>query len=406
MRSRIGAAKEFAGRAKEKFGKYVKAVVIIGSYATGSFVAGSDTDILVLIDDTQSDSPIDEKLRQTLHEKLQGEASKINKELHVQLHLLTEFWDYLRHGDTLFFNWLRTGLPVYDAGFFKPMKRLLLTGAIKPSKESISKNIDGAKAYLRKISSYMEWSVERLYRAITWSANAYLMAAGMPPAQVSELAPVFTKYFVEKGDLDKKHIETLDKIIKLQKEVEHGEKKHITPEQVAQLKKEAEGFVNAMEKGVKEFVSGKAKARELKTIIKTTPKIFWVYKNKDSRGYCWLFEDSIFVAVYENKKLKSVLNAPIKDGKLQSFASSDSKTLFKKMETSDFKPLVTPSLIRTILKKMPEEGKAPLEKVGVEYPGRALVDLTSVIVPKEEKKEEKPKEEKKDDTPKPDEKPL
>lgn len=383
MKSRINLIRDFAAKAREKFGKYVKAVIIFGSFARGDFTLGSDTDVLVLLDDTESDKPIDDNLKQKLHEKLQGLADSVDKNIHVQLHTLSEFWDYIRTGDALFFNYLRTGMPVYDAGFFKPMQRLLLSGAIKPSKEAIFKNIDGAKAYIDKISNYMEWAVERLYRAVTWSANAWLMAAGMPPAEVPELAPVLRKYFVETGQqLDEEQVKTLEEIIQLQKQIEHGEAKGTSPEKVVELKNKADKFVKRMETGVKEFVDGKKRAEELKDRIRTTPKIFWVYKGRDARGYAWLFESNIFMAIYEEKKLKVVLQADIKEGALGTFAETESKRLFESLEKSDFKPIITPNLVTVVLNHLPAGYTGEIEKAGVEYPNKALIDLTSILVKK------------------------
>lgn len=397
MRSRINLIRDFAAKAREKFGKYVKAVIIFGSFARGDFTLGSDTDVLVLLDDTESDKPIDDNMKQKLHEKLQGLADSVDKNIHVQLHTLSEFWDYIRTGDSLFFNYLRTGMPVYDAGFFKPMQRLLLSGAIKPSKEAIFKNIDGAKAYIDKISNYMEWAVERLYRAVTWSANAWLMAAGMPPAEVPELAPVLKKYFADTGTLEEEHVKTLEEIIQLQKQIEHGEAKGTSPEKVVELKNKADKFVKRMETGVKEFVEGKKRAEELKDRIRTTPKIFWVYKGRDARGYAWLFESNIFMAIYEEKKLKVVLQADIKEGSLGSFAETESKRLFESLEKSDFRPIITPNLVTVVLNHLPEGYRWEVEKTGVEYPNKALIDLTSIILKKgpaeaaaEEEKTNKP----------------
>lgn len=382
MKARINLIRDFAAKAREKFGKYIKAVIIFGSFARGDFTLGSDTDVLVLLDDTESEKPIDDDLKQKLHEKLQGLADSVDKNIHVQLHLLSEFWDYIRNGDALFFNYLRTGMPIYDTGFFKPMQRLLLGGAIKPSREAIFKNIDGAKAYIDKISNYMEWAVERLYRAVTWSANSWLMAAGMPPAEVPELAPVMKKYFVETGTLEEEHVKTLEEIIHLQKMIEHGEAKGTSPEKVVDLKNKADKFVKRMEAGVREFIEGKKRAEELKDRIRTTPKIFWVYKGKDARGYAWLFESSIFMAIYEEKKLKMVLRADIKEGALGPFSETESKKLFENLEKSDFKPIITPNLVMVVLSHLPKDYQFEIEKAGVEYPNKALIDLTSIVVKK------------------------
>ncbi len=380
MRARINLIKDFSNKVREKFGKYVKAVIIFGSFARGDYTLGSDTDVLIIIDDTESDKPIDQPMRDSLHNQMQDLATSIDKNIHTQLHTLTEFWDYIRNGDALFFNYLRTGIPVYDSGFYKPMNRILLSGAIKPSREAIFKSIDGAKSYLSKVTGYMEWAVERMFRAVTWSANAYLMAAGMPPAEVPELAPVMTKYFVEPGTLAGEHVATLDEVIKLHKGIEHGEVKGLSPDRVADLKKKCDKFMEVMEKGVNDLVAGKKRADDLKDKIRTTPKIFWTYRGKDRRGYAWLFEASIYAAIYEGKNLAEVMVSEIKEGKLQQFSRADSKELFATLERSTFKPIITTSLIQVIFKSIPQELMEGIEKAGVEYPNRALIDLSNILL--------------------------
>lgn len=390
MRGAISKVKEYSVKVREKFGKYVKAVVIFGSFARGNYTVGSDIDVLIILDDTESDKGIDQALRDSLHNQMQDLASKIDKEMHVQLHTLTEFWDYIRNGDALFFNYLRTGIPVYDGGFYKPMNRLLVSGAIKPSQEAIFKSIDGAKSYLTKVADYMNWAIERMYRAATWSANAYLMAAGMPPAEVTELAPVLTRYFVEPGTMPAEHVQALDEVIKLQKGIEHGEVKNLTPEKVAEVKKKCDGLVAYMETQVNDLMRGRKKADDLKEKIRTTPKVFWTYGKEDRRGYAWLFENSIYSAVYAGKNLGTVMVAPIKDGKLGDFGKTESKALFAILETNQFKPIVTTGLIKLIFGKLPPELLKGIDRAGVEFPGRALVDLSNVILgePKAEPKGE------------------
>ncbi|MFH0961222.1 MAG: nucleotidyltransferase domain-containing protein [archaeon] len=380
LRGAMNKVKEYSAKLREKFGKYVKAVVVFGSFARGNYTIGSDIDVLVIIDDTESDKPIDQPLRDSLHNQMQDLGVKIDKEIHIQLHTLTEFWDYIRNGDPLFFNYLRSGIPVYDGGFYKPMNRLLVSGAIKPSQEAIFKSIDGAKSYLTKVVDYMNWAIERMFRAATWSANAFLMASGMPPAEVPELAPVFRKYFVEPGTMPPEYPDILEEIVKLQKGIEHGEIKNMTPEKVAEVKKKCDNFLAYMEKNVNELMKGKKRADDLKEKIKTTPKVFWTYGKEDRRGYSWLFEKSIYVAVYLGKNIDTVLVSHINEGKLGPFNKTESKNLFASLETNQFKPIVTTGLIQLIFKSMPPELLAGIDRAGVEFPGRALVDLTNVTL--------------------------
>ncbi len=389
LKGAMNKVKDYSAKLREKFGKYVKAVVVFGSFARGNYTVGSDIDVLVIIDDTESDKPIDQPLRDSLHNQMQELGTQIDKEIHIQLHTLTEFWDYIRNGDALFFNYLRTGIPVYDGGFYKPMNRLLVSGAIKPSNEAIFKSIDGAKSYLTKVTDYMNWAIERMYRAATWSANAYLMASGMPPGEVPELAPVMRKYFVESGTLPSEYPDILDEIIKLHKGIEHGEIKDMSPDKVAEVKKKCDKFLAYMETNVKELMNGKKRADDVKEKIKTTPKIFWTYGKEDKRGYAWLFEKSIFSAVYVGKNLETVLISQITEGKLGAFQKTESKNLFSSLENNTFKPIVTTGLIQLVFKSLDPAILSGIDRAGVEFPGRALVDLSNVVLPKKDGEPEK-----------------
>ena len=111
---------------------------------------------------------------------------------------------------------------------------------------------------------------------------------------------------------------------------------------------------------------------------------FW--SEKVSKGFAWLFESQIMVAIYQPDqigipKLVQVLKADIKQGQLSDFQKGNQKELFDKLEQTGFKPVITPPLIGLILDKLPEELKKGIIQVAVEYPGKALIDLTMILVP-------------------------
>lgn len=378
LKSKMNNVKAFAAAAREKFGKYIKSVIVMGSFARGDFKVTSDIDTLVIIDDTVSNEPVDEAMRRKLSGQLQELGSKADKEIHIQLHLITEFWEFIREGDAIFFNYLRNGSVVFDAGFFRPMQRLLRAGLIKPSREAIFKGLDGATGYVNRIEQYYEFALERMYRAVTWSANAFLMAAGMPPAEPPEIAHVLNFFFVKKGKMDKALVDGFEDVRAAFKAQEHKEIK-ITPDMLVKFDKETRDFVAYMKTETESMLGGKFEATELKDKIKSTPKIFWIYSD-ERRGYAWLFEDRIFVAVYGQKGLEAVLEAPIDKGKLGVFAACESNKLFSFLENNAFKPIITPNLINVILGKLPESLSGKIVRIGVEYPDRALLDLSAMML--------------------------
>jgi hypothetical protein len=69
----------------------------------------------------------------------------------------------------------------------------------------------------------------------------------------------------------------------------------------------------------------------------------------------------------------------IKEKTLQTFEKTDPKELFRRLEETRFKPIITPDLIMMVISKLPKELQAEIEQLGVEYPGHALIDLTQII---------------------------
>ena len=381
VKKRIEVVKRFTGIVREKFGQYTRAVIVFGSFARGDFKSTSDIDVLVIVDDTVERGGMPQEIREKLHRKLSEIAAQMDKKLHIQLHLVTEFWDYIRHGDAIFFNFVREGVPVYDSGFFKPIKKLLLSGAIRPTREAVWKQMDGSKSYLKRVDKYMEWSAERLFRAASWSANGALMALDMPPARPKEIGDAIEEHLLKPGLIDAKYIETYNKIFLIHKEIEHETASKITPDDIGQFQREVEDFCKKMEDISDTFLKKGERARQLKDKLKNTAKVFWLYEGGKKRGYAWVFEKEVYIAIYLEKNLKHVWVASVND-KLEvgKFKESEPSLLFKTIETSDHVPVIGQGLVQIILNALEKEHRTSIIRVGVEFPSRAVVDLTPQFV--------------------------
>jgi 1,4-alpha-glucan branching enzyme len=75
--------------------------------------------------------PMTPELRESIYGQLCQLAAKLGKDphVHVQMATLTEFMDGVRRGDPIIFNFVRNGVPIFDIGFFQPLKKLLFMGA-------------------------------------------------------------------------------------------------------------------------------------------------------------------------------------------------------------------------------------------------------------------------------------
>jgi predicted nucleotidyltransferase/uncharacterized protein (UPF0332 family) len=374
-------AKQFAAMVRDKFGKYIRTVFLLGSIARTDFVGGSDVDVYVIFDDTATDKPFTSSMREGLYNQLCEMAAKLGKEphVHVQMATVTEFVDGIRTANPIIFNSIRNGRPILDTGFFEPLKRMLYMGLIKPGKETVIQTLEAASEYLNKVRTYHEWSVERMYKSVTWSTNSMLMASGREPVGVDFMVDALGG-LVSNQVIEPEHVKTLQDIIELQRLIEQGKAGDLKFETIAESYDRARKFVQKAEQVIKDYAGGKLRATALKDKVATHPKIFWV-SDDDSRGYAWLFEDCIIAAVY-SKRAQQIYKAKVDKQKLTDFKAAEPKELFQRLETTQFKPMINPELMLLIVNKLKEKLEFKMKQIGVEYPGRALIDLSEILLKK------------------------
>lgn len=376
-------AKQFAALVRDKFGKYIRTVLISGSIARSDFVGGSDVDVYVIFDDTATDKLFTPEMREGLYNQLCEIAAKLGKDphVHVQLATVTEFIDGIRTANPIIFNFVRNGRPILDTGFFEPLKRMLYLGLIKPGRETVIQTFEAAMEYLDKVRTYHEWSVERMYKAVTWSANSMLMASGKEPVGVDFMVDALGA-LVSSQVLEPEHVKTLQDVVELQRLIEKGKAGDLKFETIADYYTRSKKFVGKAEQVVKDYLSGKLKAEEIRDKVASHPKIFWVI-DENNRGYAWLFEDCIIAAIYSPKAQK-IYKATVDKQTLGEFVEVEPKELFQRLEITQFRPLVTPDLILLLINKVSKKLGLTMKQVGVEYPGRALIDLSDILLKKSE----------------------
>ena len=281
---RIEIARKFARKALEKF-PIIKSVVVFGSSVRGEIKETSDIDILVIVDDTAvkycpkckeeiidlegtySNCPkcntklenVSEEYWEKIDEELEKisntiEEAKVNVEgniknlIHLQpVYLLTEFWDYVRQGHPIVYNFIKEGIAVYDSGFFKPLQRLWLIGKIPTTREAIEKYIEDApKKIIRAKSVKLLQIAEDCYYAIVNSAQAVLMFLGKHPPAPSNLYQEFKKTLVDTGIIEAEYAEWINEIVELRRKIEHQEIKEIDGNTVDLWIERADKFVRKM----------------------------------------------------------------------------------------------------------------------------------------------------------------
>jgi len=217
-------ALDFATKAYEKFNKIIKSIVLFGSSVKQSAVAGSDIDIIIVIDDVAIiwDQELIAWYREELDKLLR--QNPYEKSLHINTIKLSLWWEDLMRGDPVILNILRYGEAMIDfAGFFEPLKFLLLKGRIKSTPEAIYNCLERAPTHFLRSRAAELNSIEGLYWAMVDSSHAALIAAGIPPASPEHIPSDLKEVFVSKGKLKIKYVIWYRDLLILHKKIAHGE---------------------------------------------------------------------------------------------------------------------------------------------------------------------------------------
>ena len=246
-KERIDILKRFTKEVLKLYGPSVRSVVLFGSTAREQWEGKSDIDVFVIFDDTR------QKITPMMKDKIDGDLVRIAKDIHPQLsvqqpYLMTEFWNMVRLGHPIVFNFIREGVPVYDKDIFLPIKRLLQMGEIKPSKEAVEKYIErGPKRIKRVENAKIYMVVEDCYYAMLESAQAVLMFLGESPPRPSDAAESLHKTVVKMKLLEPKFADWMDEIVKVRKDVEHKKKQTMTGNELDDWIKKTKQFVKKMQ---------------------------------------------------------------------------------------------------------------------------------------------------------------
>lgn len=230
---------------------FVKVVVFFGSATKPSKEEKGDLDLLLIFDD------LPDRMNPEIIRSYLLIASKISKKFSKKIHLthmpLTEFWDYVRKGDPIAINIIREGIPLYDPGFFQPVKALLRRGKIKPSQESVFIYAGRASGSLQSANWHMLQAVLDLYWAVIDAAHAALMKAGHVPVSPDHVAQLIDKEFVAKGLLHGSFADTMNRFFALQDMVQKRQLKDMPGAEFESYYKQADAFIA----GMKTIIEGK-----------------------------------------------------------------------------------------------------------------------------------------------------
>ena len=255
LRTESDIAMDFATNLYQKFNKMIKSVVLFGSTIKQTSTSGSDIDIIIILDDVtiKWDQELIAWYRTELNNLLKKNPYK--RDLHINTIKLSTWWEDLMRGDPVIINILRHGEAMIDlAGFFEPLKYLLLTGKIKSTPEAIYNCLQRAPQHLLRSKVAELNSIEGLYWAMVDSAHAALIAANIPPASPEHVSVDLKTTFVNSGKLKMKYVLWYRDLLILHKKITHGEINDLKGVEIDQWQDRTEDFMNTMAQLVKEYV--------------------------------------------------------------------------------------------------------------------------------------------------------
>lgn len=248
-------AMDFATRAYKKFDKLIKSVVLFGSAAKNTTVTGSDIDIIIILDDVAVnwDQELISWYREELEKMIKG--NPYQQALHINTVKLSTWWEDILRGDPVVLNVLRYGEAMIDmAGFFNPLKELLLKGKIKSTPEAIYSALERAPQHILRSKMSALNCIEGVYWAMVDSAQAALISANVPPASPEHIAVDLKATFVDTGKMKMKYVVWYRDLLMLHKKISHGEIRELRGIEIDAWQDRAEEFLNVMANIVKDTI--------------------------------------------------------------------------------------------------------------------------------------------------------
>ncbi|MBS3076428.1 nucleotidyltransferase domain-containing protein [Candidatus Pacearchaeota archaeon] len=249
-------AMDFAIKAYKKFDKMIKSVILFGSTIKKENVVGSDVDIIVVLDDVSIkwDQELIAWYRTELEKIIKSNPYQVS--LHINTIKLSTWWEDLMRGDPVIINVIRYGEALIDlAGFFEPLKYLLVMGKIKSTPEAIHNNLQRAPMHLMRSKIAQLNAIEGLYWAMVDSAHAALIAADVSPPSPEHISENLKSAFVDQGKLKMKYAVWYNDLLALHKKISHGEIREIKGQEITDWQERTEEFMKVMVALVNQIIS-------------------------------------------------------------------------------------------------------------------------------------------------------
>lgn len=168
--------------------------------------------------------------------------------------LASAFWDGFRSRDDDVMQLAREGLVIYDNGFFLPLQDLLVTGKIRPSRESMDVYFVKAEHSLKTSNQKVGRAVIDLYWAVIDTAHAAVMVAGLTPPSPKHLAEAVRKELVARNLVHRRCADIVDRFYAAAKSIMHKEVFEVSGREFDSYLADADFFLKEIGAFVKEHV--------------------------------------------------------------------------------------------------------------------------------------------------------
>ena len=243
-------SRKFAKEVYKEFGSFVCSLVLFGSASKNVVNPKRDIDILIVLDDTRVH--FTKELVQTYRVIIEKCIAKVEpKRLHVQSMKLTSFWEYVRAGDPVAINILRSGVALIDTNIFDPLQNLLDAGRIRPTAESVWTYFTMAPASLHRSKQHMLTASVDLYWGAIDAAHAALMSLGEIPPSPDHVADMLQEK-IKPPHVSRNSVKTMRELYALFKGIVHRDIKSVSGKDYDVYRRKAESFVDEMRSFIEE----------------------------------------------------------------------------------------------------------------------------------------------------------
>jgi uncharacterized protein (UPF0332 family) len=324
----------------QKFEKYVVVYAGAGSWLRGE--KSNDFDVFVVIDDTDVKRmprlQVKDQLTKIIWQMSREIAQVTGIQIHIQVYLLTDFWDALKDAHPVMFTFLRDGVPFYDRGIYGAWKELLKLGKIKPSSEAIDLHMNaGTQLVDRARKMFNEIAMNDVYYAFLNPAQAVLMMKGFNPTTPKETLKIFKEVLVDKDKvITQKDYDNFEEAVKLFKSLEHDKDTKVSGKDLDRMLKNADGFLAMIKKMFDAITEDKTKDS---------------FNNAYSEFISQISQLSKFDGLSEKDLVKTFESEYVDSGRLPSFTKDSIKSIRKAKIDFD-KKKITSIEVNKVLKEI------------------------------------------------------